>query len=214
MELNSSTKRKYLKDLEDTFSEILRERLEVLVEETIKPLIMEKYDDTLVGTVTDMDSKANPLFYRDDFEARLEDFEFISDDGKTLRLPDMENFDFSGRLAIIQDIMEGTLGKYVEVTKEDFVGMFNYAPINQQPIDEYLPPDKRVYKVPYMPIVKKWFAERNKKIVFYPFSNTPPLRIFEEVNAYAEKNMEEWMDEVVKEVIKVYTRKHGGGLGL
>jgi len=60
----------------------------------IKELIMADYDSELVDVITNRKSKTNPLFYREEFEVALNEFDYImqNEDYLTLVVPDIDNF--------------------------------------------------------------------------------------------------------------------------
>jgi hypothetical protein len=171
-------------------------------------IIMDEYDARLV--VSDPDSKTNPQApkYRDEFEQRLIDFDFIKETrGKiSFRLPDMETFDFSGNtMKVIEQILEGTAGIYVEVSEEDYEKMFGKRIISRNPLDTSVPKKERIYLMRYDNVLRT--AERrtfgqNNYLVKYPFSNTPPIPVLDAADLYVKNNMNKWMDEAVDNAVK------------
>jgi hypothetical protein len=180
--------------------------------EEIKIAIISEYDEELVDVVTDRNSKTNPNLYRDDFIERLNRFEYIDVTGEhlSLNVPDMETFDFSGRLRVIESIMEGMAGLHVEVNEEDYKAIFGKRPVNEDPLDDYVPPKERIYLVRYTSKIRRSERELNKKFVRYPFSNTPPIKILEEGERFVEDNMNRWIEEALEEAQKEFARKYRG----
>jgi hypothetical protein len=182
--------------------------------EKIKEAIITQYDNDLVDVVTDRNSKTNPNYYREDFIKRLDDFEYIDKGHRAgsfnLNIPDMDNFDFSGRLRVIQNIMEGTAGLYVETNEDDYKGIFGKRPINEDPLDEYVPPKERIYLVRYGKRIRKAEKDLKKKFVKYPFSNTPPINILESGERYVEDNIGSWIDEALTSAQKQFVRNYQG----
>ena len=178
----------------------------------IKKVIIDEYDDELVDVVTDRESKTNPNLYRDDFIDRLGKFEFVESTGQRLsiKVPDMETFDFSGRLKVIEAIMEGMAGIYVEVNEDDYVTIFGKRPINQEPLDDFVPPKERIYLVRYTSKLKQVERDLNKKFVRYPFSNTPPIRILEEGERFVDSNLSVWIEEALEEAQKEFVTTYRG----
>ena len=202
---------KVSKDLD----KLVRKRLNIKFAEAveqIKQKIIDEYDEELVDVVTDRNSKTNPNLYRDEFIARLDKFSFIEDNGNTMHIhvPDMSTFDFSGRLKVIETIMEGVAGVYIEINEEDYVAVFNKRPINEDPLDEYVPAKDRIYLVRYTAKMRKAEADLNKKFVRYPFSNTPPISILEEGERFIDSNMDRWIKEALDEAQKEFVQTYKG----
>lgn len=202
-------KAKLSKGMEKLVKLSMIKRLEEAVEE-LKEVIINEYDDELVDVVTDRESKTNPNLYREDFINRLNDFDFLKKEGDSITIftPDMENFDFSGRLKIIESIMHGMAGKYVEINEDDYTTVFGKRPINQEPLDKFVPPKERIYLVRYIGKIIHAERELNKKFVEYPFSNTPPIDIFEAGDRFVADNIDEWIDDATelaeKEFVRIY----------
>lgn len=180
--------------------------------EEIKGAIISEYDEELVDVVTDRNSKTNPNLYREDFIERLNQFEYIESTGGSLSLlvPDMETFDFSGRLRVIESIMEGMAGIHVEVNEEDYKAVFGKRPVNEDPLDDYVPPKERIYLVRYTSKIRQSEKDLNKKFVRYPFSNTPPIKILEQGERFVDDNMNRWIEEALEEAQKEFVRKYRG----
>ena len=178
----------------------------------IKRTIMETYENELIGVVSDRKSKTNPLFYRDEFEYRLNDFTYVTEIGSTVMVsvPDMETFDFSGRLKVLRSIMEGTVGVYVEISALDFEQIFNKQPVNRDPIDEYVPKKDMIYIVKYTGKVRKSeVGVLNKKLVRYPFSNSPPIDILQSGQSYVDENLDDWIDGSIQEAENIFVKSFG-----
>jgi hypothetical protein len=178
------------------------------VKEEVIRILMETYDVMLV--VTDRKSKTNPQDpkYRDEFEKRLWDFEYINDKGDKVgfKLPDMETFDFSGNVMhVIEQILEGTAGIYVEVNAEDYEAMFGKRIISREPLDTSVPKKELIYLMRYNNVVRaaeKRVFGRNNYLVRYPFSNTPPIPLLDAADQFVKGNMDRWMDEAVDNAVK------------
>ena len=203
--------KKLSKGMEKLVESSLLNRLEQAVEE-LKSVIVAKYDEELVDVVTDRKSKTNPNLYRDDFIKRLNNFEYLKhiNNSMTIVIPDMQNFDFSGRLQIIEAIMNGTAGKYVEVNEEDYQTIFGKKPINQDPIDRYVSPKERIYLVKYTGKIQQVERNTNKQFVVYPFSNTPPIEIFEAGEKFVDNNLDRWIDDATEMAEKEFVRIYKG----
>jgi hypothetical protein len=206
---------KIFKKLSGDMNKLIKQKLSqkfTEAAEEIQAAIVAEYDDELVDVVTDRNSKTNPNFYRDEFIDRLSKFEYIETTGDRLsiKVPDMVTFDFSGRLKIIEHIMEGMAGIYVEVNEEDYKTIFGKKPINEDPLDEYVPSQERIYLVRYNSKMKQAERELNKKFVRYPFSNTPPIKILEEGERFVDDNMSRWIEEALEEAQKEFVRTYRG----
>lgn len=178
------------------------------VQEEIVAILMASYDLEL--TVMDRKSKTNPQEpkYRDEFEVRLIEFEYIKDAGDKIEfiLPGMETFDFSGNtMKIIEQILEGTVGIYVEVSAEDYESMFGKRIISKDPLDTSVPKKELIYLMRYDGVVRA--AERrtfgrNNYLVRYPFSNTPPIPVLDAADMFVRDNIDKWVDEAVEASVK------------
>ena len=185
-------------------------RLELATTEVID-FIMELYDDKLVGPVTDINSRADPRHYREEFLERLNDFEYIEDFGDVINfvVPSMNNFDFSGCLKIIENIMNGTSGTYIEVDGKQYEMLFpNKKPPIVEALDRSVPKNRMIYLVKYnYGLGKIWRTVfPRKKMVRFPFSNSPPIRIFEDANTFVDDNLYRWVNEAVDNTTKKFEK--------
>ena len=172
----------------------------------IQSFIMQDYDIELVGRVTDRRSKTNPRFYREEFESALERFEWIDYGTGFTKLitPELNTFNWNqGRLRIIEQILEGSVGAFIEVDEEQYVAMFDKRPIIQ-PFDKAVPLKERIYLLRLTGDIRRRWRETFPKDgwVIYPFSNQAPIDIFGNANTYIENNMQDWINETIKEVTK------------
>lgn len=178
------------------------------VKENIVAILMDSYDIELV--VMDRNSKTNPQDpkYRDEFEKRLLEFEYIKDSAGKVNfvLPSMETFDFSGNtMKVIEQILEGTAGIYVEVSAEDYEKMFGKRIISRDPLDTSVSKKELIYLMRYDSVVRA--AEirafgRNNYLVKYPFSNTPPITVLDAADRFVSNNMDKWVNEAVEDSVK------------
>lgn len=202
---------KFSKDMSTLVNSALIAKLEA-VTIGIHNAILDKYDEELVDVVTDRESKTNPNFYREEFSGRLSEFTYIKkNDGEiTLVVPDMENFDFSGRLRVIETIMSGLAGEHVEINEEDYVKVFGKKMISQDPLDEYISPKERIFLIRYTPSIRKVERDLNKKFARYPFSNTPPIEIFSAGQKFVDENMGRWIEEAIDKAQKTFVANYKG----
>lgn len=166
----------------------------------IKELLMERYD-TLNNFIVNNNSVANPELYRESFKKYIDEFSYLDkeDDNLVLNIPDIDTFDFS-ELNLIKHVLEGTSGNYVEISEEDVVKIDRSLVLNKEAID--VPGRGNFYLIRYTGEIKK--AEKHileKKLILFPFSNTPPLyeNVFGKVISKVDKNIDKWIDEALEE---------------
>jgi hypothetical protein len=210
---NTKVTKKVSKDMVTLVRESIYDELEDAVSH-IKKIIIDKYDNTLVDVVTDKHSKTNPNLYREDFINRLNKFKYIVPEGKSFKLhtPDLDNFDFSGKLKVLKTIMHGIVGVYVEMNEEDYKKVFNRSPLNEEPVDEYVSPKDRIYLIRYSPNVMKAEKNLNKKFVRYPFSNTPPVDIFSVGEDLVTNHINAWIEKGLEEAKKKFINNYKGAI--
>lgn len=197
------------------FDKIIKENVYTQLNEgseEVKSAIMTAYDSELV--VRNRKSKTNPLLpmYRDEFTERLDEFEYIKTDSNgeiTFTTPDMYNFDFSGKLRVIEQVLEGTSGTYVEVSAEDYEKMFGKKVVSSDPFDASVPKKEMIYLMRYNARIRtaelRAFGRRGR-LTRYPFSNTPPIRILEEGEQWTQDNLNRWVKEATRKATKRYKR--------
>ena len=203
---------KSIKFYDGLLKESYQQDLEDMYVPQIKESIMDQYDSELVDLVTDRKSKTNPILYREEFEELLDEFEYIieGDHYTTLKVPDMENFSWgTGRMRVIENILDGTSGLYVEVDEQQYVQMYDRQPQALKPYDNTVPRAQRIYLLKYTPEVQRVEMEvfNRKVLVIYPFSNTPPIDIFDPANKLVETNLKLWISDSIKSVSKEYVKK-------
>ncbi len=157
----------------------------------IKEMIIEDYDLLLNGEVINLKSRTRPENYMDAFINRLDEFEYvyIYDRKLSLLVPDTDTFDFSGRLVVIQEILEGTAGSYIEVDMSQLEKMYDKIPPTLEFVDPFVPLKERIVKLRKTDDILNKLRTNNIPIVDYPFSNTPPINIFERTSGYIEKKL-------------------------
>jgi hypothetical protein len=199
----------------ERFDEMIKEDIYMQLEkgrEEVKTAIMSAYDSELV--VRNRNSKTNPSLplYRDEFTERLDKFEYIKKDTTgdiVFVTPDMENFDFSGKLRVIEQVLEGTTGTYVEVSAEDYEKMFGKKVVSADPFDASVPKKEMIYLMRYNARTRaaevRAFGRRGH-LTRYPFSNTPPISILEEGEQITKNNLDTWVKEATREATKRYKR--------
>lgn len=176
----------------------------------IKQVIIEEYDDKLMGSTVNSKSLIDYNMYREEFISRLDGFQFIKENGNiiTLDVPDIETFDFSDGLEIVQTMMEGLSGVYVEVNEKEYSYIFGGKPRLAEAVDKRVSPKDRVFLVRYTGRVRTTEKGLSKRFVRYPFSNTPPIDILEAGNLFVNSNLNVWINNAIersnKEVITSY----------
>ena len=183
-------------------------KLEGLRDEFIE-VIITAYDTEL--TIINPKSKSDPQIYRAEFKERLMEFEYFEWVGNRLKfmLPTMDTFNFGGRLGIIRQIMEGTVGIYVEVSAEDYEKMFGKRVYTRDPLDATVPKKELIYLMRYNSIVKnaeRRIFEKNNYLIRYPFSNTPPFPLFEEGAEFVENNIDVLVKSVTDGTVKKFKK--------
>jgi hypothetical protein len=195
-------------EIVDTYKKLIKKhviaRLEFASVE-VTDYIMELYDEHLVSPVADVNSRSNPLYYRDGFLEKLNEFEYIESSGDVINfiVPNMNNFGFSGRLKMIENIMDGTAGIYIEVDGQQYGILFpNKKPPIVEALDRSIPKSQMIYLVKYnYGIGKRWSVLFPKKrMVRFPFSNVPPIEIFEDANTFVDERLDKWIEEATDNV--------------
>ena len=178
--------------------------------EEIKQIIIEEYDEELMSAKKDRKSKIDYDKYRNEFISRLNNFQFIKGNGNgiILDIPDMETFDFSDGLEIVQTMMEGLSGIYVEVNEKEYSYIFGRKPKLTDAIDKSVASKDRVFLVRYIGNVRNAEKDLNTRFVRYPFSNIPPIDVLEAGDIFVRDNLDEWINNSIgranKEVVTSY----------
>jgi len=181
-------------------------------EEEVKDIILNEYDN-LSNMITDTESKSDPYIFREVFESKLNEFTYVIVNDNTeiiFRTPDLDNFNFSG-LKLVRQILEGTAGVYVEISHDDLVKMTGKTTVNEEPIDTSVAMQDRIYLYRYSDWVRKKEKDvLNKKLVRFPFSNTPALgnTVFGPAQSYVNDNIDRWVDSAVKRSTKIISQKY------
>lgn len=202
---------KNVEKLDDQFIKYSRDALLNKYVPLVKNIIMSDYDKLLVGAVVDKRSRTNPLFYRQEFYKALNLFKFlkIGDTYTTFVVPDENNFPFNtGRLPIIKNILEGISGIYVEVDEEQYVKLFGRRPINTEPYDKTVPPKERIYLLRYTGDVQRREVNvfRRQVLVRYPFSNSPPIRLFDNALKFVKSNYTTWLTDICENATRMFVK--------
>lgn len=211
MDINSRAKkiaddmrRRLLHDIEKRYREEI---------EAVQYYIMDGYD-WISMLVTDPNSKTNPYLYRDKFESKVKSFKYVERSANSVkfRTPDIDNFNLDD-LPIVSQILNGTLGAYVEVSHEDMEKITGTTVINNKPIDPSVSNKDRVYLERYTNNIRA--KERHvlkKKLTLFPFSNTPPLygKVFGDAEDYVTTNIKSWASEAAAHSREVMMKSYQG----
>lgn len=198
--------KKIVEKINKLVKETLSDELSVFSEEIIE-FLMRSYDVNLIGVVTDRKSKTDPALYRDEFYNRLKEFDFVivKNGQVTLRVPDMENFDWRGRLEVVQTILEGVSGKYYEVTADDYRNAMGKLPVSKKPLDKSVPLKDKLYLVRSGDTLRRTLEKRlDKGLVLYPFSNTHGLdrELFDEAEKFVDSELPDIINTALKKALK------------
>jgi len=180
---------------------VKKQLIETITEfvESLKEIIVSSYDSALGGTIVAPGSRINMQDIRASLIEQLNQFNYMSmGNSVEVHVPDMENFNFSKNpnLRLLKTILEGVVGVYVLVDGKEFVSIYGHKPINEETLEESFAPAEMLYLVSYSPKVQSIETKLKKKFVKYPFSNMPPVRLFEagaglDIGPYIKKAIEE-----------------------
>lgn len=216
----NSTEQKIAKDLEARIPEILNDTFEDQIKDIID-IGVETYEDLLLNIVTDKYSMANPDNFYDDYVYRLETFEFLNDDDEhpTLHTPSKDVFDYSNSLSILQLIVEGVVGVYLELPEEDINTL-----LKSKDIDDKVKRRLRSLSVVVGQEVPLSMQFRllhtrdtlantvqsilDKKLVTFPFSNSAPIDLFTPMQKYVDDNIDLWIKESIDKALKLIQQRY------
>lgn len=198
------------KDLQRLIRDKLSKKFNEVIAET-KRIILEKYDE-LSSFVTDPNSKTNPGLYKDDFVKRLDDFNYIEDRVESIEInvPSMETFDFSGRLKVIEAIMNGIAGNYVEMNLEEFTSIFKRSPFSADSKGAEDLANVDIFLIRYNDNIKNIERHLKKEFIKYPFSNVSSFDVLEKGGEFISKNMKTWISKAIEESNKELVTKYKG----
>lgn len=177
----------------------------------VKKVTLDSYEDNLLGVYIPKNSLSDPEKFYDEFKESVDRFEYIETNntgGKSFNIPDIDTFDFDNIL-VIKLILEGIAGTYRELPEKDLNTLLNDKGISSL-IKRRLRalPDlfngtasakDRFTLVPTRgTFLKNIQAALGKGLVNFPFSNSPPLDIFEPVSSYVKDNIKSWTNKAVE----------------
>ncbi len=162
--------------------------------EDLKEVYLDSYEEELTGIVTNKDSLANPEFFYEDYEEALNNFEYMKGLG-TLNLkpiiPTEDTFNFEGRLGFLKLLVNGVSGKYIELPQIDYDMLKSSKSVDDRIkrmlsnlpefFDSETPKELRFYLIGTRSSLYKTVQSiLGKKLVIFPFSNSPPIPLFDE----------------------------------
>ena len=176
----------------DKLELLIKEELNTVFNEQavphIKQMLLTSYAAKLEGVVDSEYNFIKPEFYRQFFEERLEEFPYVIDNDSyiTLRCPDEDNFDLSGNLAFIHNIVNGLQGNYYKVHLST-IGVYD---------------EDDVFII----------AEDNdllrgvdlSNLSLFEFSNSEPIDLFAETDEFVSENIDTWVSAANEEAVKKY----------
>jgi hypothetical protein len=193
---------KSVHEIADKFENIIEKELFFKLTsriDEVKGVIVDSYSQQLTNVVTDKRSKTRPEDYIEDFITRLDNFEYVTvTNGQvSFTVPDMANFDFSGKLRVIENILEGIVGQYVEVNGDQYAKIFGKSGVTKHLSDSSLSTKEKIYLLKYNAFIRSKEKELKTNFVMYPFSNAGPMDIFKDVNDYVATQLPLWLKEAV-----------------
>ena len=110
-------------------------------------------------------------------------------------------------MSVVQNILEGIIGNYIEVDEEQYVAMYSKRPL-LDPYDKTVTRKQRIYLLKWNSNVDKdWRAVfARQKPVWYPFSNMPSIDIFAGPNKEFEEGITEWLTKLIFKKSKEMSR--------
>lgn len=200
--------KKISKDIKLLYEQEVINTLEHLAVKEIVDTIEEDYIIMLNSVSAHKNSLTRPILYQDIFMDRLNNFTFLEilNSNIILNVPDMETFNFSGELRVIQTILEGLFPSvYFEIKESDRKRMgLVKSTIRFIIKGETL----------YLYDIKKYnnleTLMQNNKVekIEYPFSKVGPLDIFTNADDVVNEYMDKWLTTAIKEGQLKFTKKY------
>ncbi len=213
----SKTSKKIGKGLESNLGHSIVKVFSKFIPDLIE-VYLDTYDDDLSSIVTDKDSLANPSFFYDDYKEALENFDYIDEDDELLiRIPTEDTFDFEGRLSFIKLLINGTAGKYLELSQTDHDNLKNDKGLDDKIkriirdlpafFDSDTPKDLRFYLLHTRGTLYKTVESiLGKKLITFPFSNSSPIYLFDDGIKFFEDIMNDLIGEAIDDSIRKVKR--------
>ncbi len=203
-----------------------KKRIKREVKNNVKNSVIEKVQDNLrevkdillssFSVIEDIaisgESIIDFLPFKEIFNERVMGFEYIpeSENGLKIRVPNIDNFDFSG-IEFIEFLCEGVVGEIAEATSEDVYRLFgrvsDFVPINEGLSDNLI----------YILQVDDNLVDRERSMLGYsinrsPFSDTEPLGdlIFGPAEEFVSNNIENWISSSIDSTLSKVISSYGG----
>ena len=208
-----------ISDISKIFEDIIRKNITQIFSSIFLPKLIDVYLETYKKSLQDLevssDSLANPEYFFEDYKNALNDFNYINFFNKyefKFTLPDEDTFNFSGRLTFLNILNTCIFGDFYELPIQDYLYLLNRKDIGSSikeslldlhPISDsnnitefdFLLIDSNIK---LLPIVEQIL---NKKLVYFPFSNQPPIDIFSEGKIYFEDHSAGLINEIISKSI-------------
>lgn len=186
----------------------------------IKLQATEIYKDLLFGTVYEDDSLSSPENFYELYVERVDNFEYLNEDTPfTLEIPNNDTFDFSDGLGILQLIVEGVVGDFFElpemllqevysskrIDNED-IAYLNNLPGN---ISDNVLPELQFRLIPtddYLVDTIQNIVDRD--LVLFPFSNSTPVPIFDELEQFVKDKLDTWISDTISSSLTSFADKY------
>lgn len=197
-----------IKDIKSLVDLIKNELDSVFKEDAVpgvKAIILDNYSNRLIGLVP-KGQMARPEDYFEEFEERLNNFEFTKDAVARVKfiIPDIEKFDFSGDLKFLKHIIEGMVGYYFIISREDYEAL-GYTPPNFRDNFYLVREDD-----PLMDDILNTFGA--DYLEPYAFSNSAPIDLFDGVENYAKNNIKAWSMKAIKQAKSKFESYYNKGV--
>jgi len=211
---------KYAKDLNRVLPTVINDMLEEKVKDVID-IGVETYENLLLDTVSSRHSMANPENFYDSYVEALTNFKYIDEEDTepVLYLPDEEIFNFSGHLSILQFIVEGVSGVYLELPAEDLNTLLKSKDIGDRVkrrlralpgITDIEVPLNMRFRLLYTKGELSTTVQSilDKELVKFPFSNSSPIELFEPAKEFVDKNFDSWVNESIEKALKIVNKRY------
>ncbi len=204
---------KLAKDLAKKLSFAIPIATESLIDD-LKEVYLDSYEEELTGIVNDKNSLANPDFFYEDYEEALDNFIYLKKIGTLnpiIEIPTEDTFNFEGRLGFLKLLVNGVSGKYIELPQVDYDMLKSSKNVDDRIkrmlsnlpefFDSSTPKELRFYLIGTRNSLYKTVQSiLGKKLVLFPFSNSPPIPLFDEGIKFFESRRT-GLDETISEVI-------------
>lgn len=193
----------------------------LLLKERLIEVYLDNYTKLLSDVVLDKDSLSNPELFYEDYKKALESFNYfeegeLSTTEFVYRIPTEDTFIFNDRLSFIKLLINGVAGTYYELPQADYDKLV--AVISGDNFREYIaslpkffnedtPEEIRFYLLGYDEKLHKIVSRiLHKNLIVFPFSNSPPIKLFDDSVEFFEENINKVIDKVIHRSINYIKR--------